>query len=600
MLVASLKALVPEAHKGSMMRLCHTILVRSRKTRKILGDIVDDGLRFDDAQDLLKVKKILSGDIVDKELKILSELEKDVRDTEHSVHKALKHEKRLHECLEKVATFAKANRETDRITHKGFLPYESEINVLLDELHSYGIDLPPKWHGRLQQYQNPGLILTRYEILYEKTRRSGIANAIRSEKYKKLHLKVKKFFIDLQKKVNFLSNSIKMNFIGFKNWMQEKMSGGRFEAMTQSTHLASVHISVSNSIKQLRIRHKITDFNQNYDDIERAILSADFKEPKEFYKQEALKSLRRIKKNSKWVDPHSGLTLSEVTGLIWAATNDQNAYGFSENPESDKKDRINTFVEHLWRAHREYNIDESGGDDLKQSVPACLGGTFNKIVESLDRIHPDVTIIRSAAIANDLAAESAQDFYEAHPDQKSLHEAILEDSSDRTPEQQALMSAMKNHVREKLVEKMGTILEEHTVKEILENLEYIQFPEPKNGQTILQQHLSQAVAEVKKYSFEIEEVITWAKGLDQDNDEQLTFYKKAQSLDILTSWLRKLEGESGGLNAMEIKIVQMRFKYSGDSTDMQAIKEHLESTKAAYIKELTEAHAQVQQHKPNP
>lgn len=591
-LATSLNAHAPKEYQSLVRRLVHSVLVRSRKTEKMLSNIVEENIRFESAEDLLTIKKILVNDIVKEEAKILSELEKELRLTESSVDKALDNQKNLNECLEKVAIFAKAQRETDRKTHPGCLPYEGEINCLLEKLQEYGIDLPTNWKGRLQKYENPGLVLVRYEMMYEKIRRSGIAHAIRSEKYKKLHFKVRNFFLGLQKKVKLVANSIKMDLIGFKNWMQRKISGGRFEAMTQSTHLSSVHLSVSNSIKQLKVRYKneTLAFKQVAQEIEKAVQSADCKDPKDFYKKEALNSLQRIKKNANWVDPHSGLTLSEVTALVWAATKDQKAYQPSVDPTRDQKDRINAFVEHLWRAHREYNLDEFGADNLKKAVPACLGGTFNKIVESLDRIHPDVTIIRSAAIANDLAAELAKDFYENHPDQKSLYDARLEDAAVRTPEQHDLIGAMNNYVREKLIEKMGKILKADKIKGILDNLEYIDFPQPNNGQSLVQEYFSQKIEESKQFSPDSEAAIAWAKEIDQDNDELLPFYKKANSLDTLNALLTKLKA-GNKLNAVDDMTLQ-RQQYNGALTDIEAIKAHIEQKKEMYIKEIIVAHAQ--------
>ncbi len=240
---------------------------------------------------------------------------------------------------------------------------------------------------------------------------------------------------------------------------------------------------MSSSLKRLSNRYQTTDAKKTFKDIENAIHTAVLKDPQDFYRTEALKGLHRIKKHGDWLESNSGLTLAQAMALVWTATNDNKVYSLSEHPERDEQDRINTFVEHLWRAQREYNLSESGLDDFNGSMPACLAGTFNKLVESLDLVHPDVKIIRSVEIANDFATESAQKFYENCENQQALCDAISADSDERTIEQQGLFESLRAFVREKLIENLGDLLTTDKMNEILDNLQYVPLPEPNNANT---------------------------------------------------------------------------------------------------------------------
>ncbi len=435
-------------------------------------------------------------------------------------------------------------------------------------------------------------MLSRYENLWEVTRRKGIASAIRAEAYKHATYQVSNFFTYLSKKIAATFNAIKMNFIAFKNWIQAKLGGGRFEAMTQSTHLASVHKSVTQSVKRLQKRYPNVDVKTALREIEEKIKTAKFKEPQAFYRKAALDSLKRIKA-SDWVDSNTGLNLPQVAALMWTATKDQAAYdavfGKSTTPERDIGDRMTTFVEYLWRAQREYNLDDNSVDNMKPAVEACLPGTFNKIVESLDKLHPDVKIIRSKEAANALALEEVQKFYHQHHNQKALYDA--HNAVEPTVEQSEMIEAMKKYVKNRLEEEVGETLSPSDLQGILDNIEYINLPEPDNGPSVIVEQQQQQKAAEKLMDPVVEAAMEW--GATADVDEYPNIRNRVGLIKNIDAWLSAIDSEDG-LNQMQKNMIKMQARYTGNMDDKAALKVHLEQAKEMRIKDVLAAHTEYQ------
>lgn len=188
--------------------------------------------------------------------------------------------------------------------------------------------------------------------------------------------------------------------------------GTEFQNIEQSTHLPFVHRSVTKSLNkldertprpehltQLQRRHYEKNILREIEDhIKKMELSAN-------QKNYAFETLLMAKDHSA-IEPHSKRSIKDTLITVWTAAKDHKAYG-PEDSEADVQARLNQIINHLALANREYNMNEDGIDDgARESRPACLGGTVNKIVESLDLIHPDVRIIRGLDIVGDIAQET--------------------------------------------------------------------------------------------------------------------------------------------------------------------------------------------------
>src|SRR5690606_15685924 len=231
----------------------------------------------------------------------------------------------------------------------------------------------------------------------------------------------------------------------------------------QSTHLDTVHKSVKSSLAKLDAKHKTSiDLKETFKEVEQHIKATDSLDTNQ--KQYALNTLERARK-SKEIDLYTGKTIGETLATVWAAAKDDSAYGESENLE-DRKARMNGVVRNLYLANREYNMNEYGVDDGKESVPACLAGHVNKIVEALDRIHPDVVIIQSQTIMADYTLESFDKVVKQLPeeDQIEFYKFCAGQESERGEEVQSqVKQAVKKQIEAVNIEIFGGDIDTETI-----------------------------------------------------------------------------------------------------------------------------------------
>ena len=169
----------------------------------------------------------------------------------------------------------------------------------------------------------------------------------------------------------------------------------------QSTHTASVHQSVSESAQRLAKRYQAKIKNtaaldETIDQIEKYLSSLVKKSPTNI-NQAAQRALVSLKTKS-FTDPTSQLSLKELLVLSFSAINDD------EQRIGTRGDALGQFVQGLYEIQRGYNLSESGIDKKPKEpdLPICLPGAFNKLLEKLQTIHPDVEI---RFITKDLAAK---------------------------------------------------------------------------------------------------------------------------------------------------------------------------------------------------
>ncbi len=152
----------------------------------------------------------------------------------------------------------------------------------------------------------------------------------------------------------------------------------------QSTHTASVHKSISASAVQLMKRYGSS-----------LSLETKILEIKDFVKgladtperQAAKRCIERI------ADPHftftdatSEVSILQLLALSYTAIHDEDKrLGHLDDAKA-------FFVDGLYEIQRGYNIERSQGPKEGDDSPICPGGTFNKLMEKLNGIHPDVKI----------------------------------------------------------------------------------------------------------------------------------------------------------------------------------------------------------------
>jgi hypothetical protein len=175
----------------------------------------------------------------------------------------------------------------------------------------------------------------------------------------------------------------------------------------QSTHRSEVHLSVAQSVERLMKRYP--DATQNAAQVIfeirkeiQARLNAKPNNDKELKAKpkkdaelrHALTALGHIEaRYSEFREAQTKQSIAGALALVWAGIHDKGSSKGTELSDQDIQDREGNLIRCLAEAATEYG----------PSNPACTGGTFNKVVEALDRTHDDVTIVRNfAGIVSDV------------------------------------------------------------------------------------------------------------------------------------------------------------------------------------------------------
>lgn len=164
----------------------------------------------------------------------------------------------------------------------------------------------------------------------------------------------------------------------------------------QSTHTVSVHKSVSDSAKNLMekygdkvrpnnvVLHEILQWSETLGSIKAKTKAAAARRA----------IVRMTKKDYQYMDRESGVTTQELFSLAWLLMHE-------EGNIIKIADAINLFIEALYECQREYNFDSKGcekklnkkGNYVGKDAPACAPAVFNKIMEKLQNVNPEIKVI---------------------------------------------------------------------------------------------------------------------------------------------------------------------------------------------------------------
>jgi hypothetical protein len=162
----------------------------------------------------------------------------------------------------------------------------------------------------------------------------------------------------------------------------------------QTTHTTSINKTVSESATRLKeryypgileymeaMRKEITTFYYSTEDESDLYRGAK--------KTAANKAIDRLLSGEGWAykDPLSQVKTIELFHFIWAAMHDE------ELRVGTLIDAKHRFIDALYEIQRGRNINEAGVDVGGDDAPICAGGTFNKLIEALVHIHPDVQLV---------------------------------------------------------------------------------------------------------------------------------------------------------------------------------------------------------------
>lgn len=150
----------------------------------------------------------------------------------------------------------------------------------------------------------------------------------------------------------------------------------------ENTNRLEVTITINASINRLKARYSKINIDETLEEIEKYLTN---NQPADEKKELVIACFKQIKQDpTKHVLSDS--TLSHVLAYIWIGLHDELALveGLDCLTENDIQDRRHLLRNQLYRTQTEYGIGQDNN--------ACFGGTYNTLVETLDRIHPDVLI----------------------------------------------------------------------------------------------------------------------------------------------------------------------------------------------------------------
>jgi len=153
--------------------------------------------------------------------------------------------------------------------------------------------------------------------------------------------------------------------------------------VAQSTHTASVHRMVSLAAVKL-----MDNYGLGLNFLHHLHIIQDWVESL-FHstKHEAAKRyLRWIMTNDVQFRDPSGVSIQELLVLSYVAIHDE------QKRSCSLEDAKALYIEALYEIQRGYNLNDLGVDQGGEDVPICIAGGFNKLMEKLTGIHPDVEV----------------------------------------------------------------------------------------------------------------------------------------------------------------------------------------------------------------
>jgi hypothetical protein len=93
--------------------------------------------------------------------------------------------------------------------------------------------------------------------------------------------------------------------------------------------------------------------------------------------------------DSTFIDARSEISTPDAIGLVWLGLHCPDI----QNPDNDSINRLIIFVNHLYEIQRGYNLNTLGEDDKKDDDNICEAGAFNKLIDTLNGVHPDIQIL---------------------------------------------------------------------------------------------------------------------------------------------------------------------------------------------------------------
>ena len=219
----------------------------------------------------------------------------------------------------------------------------------------------------------------------------------------------------------------------------------------QSTHTASVHESVSKSASNLMERYgkqieRETLLDETIVRFSNWLANLADASPKVMAAKRGMTRLSAP--DYVFTDPSSQVSTKKLLALLWIALHDEAVRAGS------LEDARSQLIEGLYESQRGYNLSETGVDDCNPTdKPICTAGTFNKMLEKGQGLHPDIQILfvsnESAALKYPKVVEEAAMTYLMR-----LSASVRAEQLDAIRQEESTVEPIWNDIKGSVTEKM--------------------------------------------------------------------------------------------------------------------------------------------------
>ncbi|WED41953.1 hypothetical protein [Legionella cardiaca] len=253
---------------------------------------------------------------------------------------------------------------------------------------------------------------------------------------------------------------------------------------SQSTHTHSVHKTVADSIEKLKARYSRINVDKNIKAVmgfAKEITVQNFPNSTDIERKAAKRFIARMEYIFHVEEKSTNTSLKRILALVWEGMNDNT--GASQVNQHDAKE---CFLRRLYEIQRGDNLDESGRDNGEMDQPICIGGTINKLVDTLNGgFHDDVFIayITKETAGNKLKA-LVREHATAYARASSNKNELLNDIAKlKTPGSNdwgipdSILDKIKEKVKQEFHNEFESTLSSVILNSILEQYEYVSLTE---------------------------------------------------------------------------------------------------------------------------
>lgn len=283
------------------------------------------------------------------------------------------------------------------------------------------------------------------------------------ERFEALVLICQNDTLTLAEKQSAIAQYMTREFMGVHEHLRQPF----FFNPSQSTHTTSVHASVSESAIKLKMRYgKLIQGKRVGECLEELRARILTLEPSLIHdaSQRCLKRL--CQQSHSFIDFTSKVSIHELLALCHLATQDERVL---HDCGATSHDAFLALIQGLYEIQRGYNLNDSGVDDLHDTDKViCIAGTFNKLINCLQGIHPDYAVImksKATALAKlkPVVIEKAMAYLHAEKGKSSPEDFLNLITKMKSEHLACIWLGIRDEVYHDIQEEFGALLDHEEI-----------------------------------------------------------------------------------------------------------------------------------------